>query len=260
VTAPDRQPQARSPSTCSYSQQMARRDAAATLAEALLAVAPPEVKVGHRRISADDVAHLWNVEAAHVRQAVALRQREFASGRALLRELVGRPVAIPVGANREPVMPSGITASLAHDREFVIAAVSAQPNVLAIGIDVEPATPLETEVADVVLRPDEVGIDAHQAFTMKEAAYKAWSALGGRMLDHHDVRLSVDGLAFRAEVIPDGTSFDGHSIAAADRWISLVVEFDAERSYVADVRARVTNALRSLRIDDETGADHSRLR
>jgi 4'-phosphopantetheinyl transferase EntD len=112
---------------------------------------------------------------------------------------------------------------LAHDWELVVAAVSADPGVLAIGIDVEPAAPLEPGVARLVLRPDEIGLDAHRAFTMKEAAYKAWSTLGGRMLDHHDVRLSVEGSEFQAEIVAHGVRYQGRSVIAAGRWIALVV-------------------------------------
>ena len=140
-----------------------------------------------------------------------------------MRELVGRPCTIPVAPDRSPVLPAGIRASLAHDREFVVAALSTDPGVLAIGIDIEPATALEPGIARLVLRPDEIGLDAHRAFTMKEAAYKAWSRLGGRMLDHHDVRLSVKGSEFRAEIVAHDVGYRGRSVVAAGRWIALVV-------------------------------------
>ena len=193
------------------------------MAEALRTLAPDGVRVGVRRITADDVGALWEVEAAHVRQAVPRRQHEFATGRVLLRELIGRPVAIPPAANRSPTLPTGLRGSLAHDRELVVAAVSAEPSVLAIGIDLEPTTRLEPEIAALVLRADEEGVDAHHAFTLKEAAYKAWSTMGGRLLDHHDVRVSVSGGAFRAEVVPDGAVFEGRSTKAAGHWLALVV-------------------------------------
>ena len=97
---------------------------------------------------------------------------------------------------------------MAHDEVFAIAAVSDDPTVLAIGIDLEPATPLESDLAGLILRPDEDLLDAHLAFTLKEAAYKAWSTLGGRLLDHADVRLKVAPDTFRAEVVPDGVTSD----------------------------------------------------
>ena len=195
----------------------------AELQAALQALAPSDVRIGRRWITAGDLAALTDVEAAHVSRAVPRRQYEFATGRVLLRQLIGQDVAIPVAADRSPVLPAGVRGSLAHDRELAVAAVSDQAGVRAIGVDVEPATALEPAVAALVLRSDEPGLDAHLAFTMKEATYKAWSALGGRLLDHHDVRLAISGRSFRAEVLPDGTSFDGRTVAAAGRWVSLVV-------------------------------------
>ena len=107
-----------------------------------------------------------------------------------------------------------------------IAAVSDDPNVVAIGIDLEPTTPLASDLAGLILRPDEDVLDAHLAFTLKEAAYKAWSTMGGRLLDHADVRLNVAPDTFGAEVVPDGVTLTGRWGAAAGRWIALVVVRD----------------------------------
>jgi 4'-phosphopantetheinyl transferase EntD len=190
---------------------------------ALHALAPVGVRVGHRRITTGDIADLRGVEVAYVRRAVVARQREFASGRALLREMIGYDGAIPAADDRSPLLPWGWRGSLAHDREFAIAAVSSERSVAALGIDIEPATVLGPEVAALVLRPDEAGLDAHLAFTMKEATYKAWSSLGGRLLDHEDIRLSATAATFRANVVPDRAFFAGTWVRAADRWIALVV-------------------------------------
>lgn len=201
----------------------------AELTAGLAGLAPPPVRVGWRRIDARDLSSLHDVERARIERAVALRQREFASGRALLRDLIGRRVAIPVAADRRPILPSGIRASLAHDREVVVAAVTEDPAITALGIDVEPASPLGSEIADLVLRPDEAGIDAHLAFTLKEAAYKAWSTLGGRILDHHDVRLTAADGSFTADVIDEACTFTGRWVKAGVRWLALVVAREIPR-------------------------------
>ncbi len=193
------------------------------LGAALRAIAPDGVRVGLRRITARDVAALMDVELAHVQHAVSRRKSEFASGRVLLRELIRREVAIPVAGDRSPVLPAGLCGSLAHDDELVIAAISEEPSVLAIGIDVEPETPLEADVTALVLRADDAAIDAHLAFTLKEATYKAWSGLGGRMLDHDDVRLAVTAERFQAEIVAEGETFRGSWALAAGRWIALVI-------------------------------------
>jgi 4'-phosphopantetheinyl transferase EntD len=186
----------------------------------LLAI--PQVRVGCRRISDLDIGALHEVEAAHVERAVARRRREFATGRELLRSLLGDDLPIPVADDRSPILPDGVRASLAHDDQFAVAVLSRDPSIVALGIDLEPASPLEADEAALILRRDESSLDAHLAFTMKEAAYKAWSTLGGRMLDHRDVRLSVSGGAFEATV--DGvTTLRGAWRGATARWIALVV-------------------------------------
>jgi 4'-phosphopantetheinyl transferase EntD len=202
-------------------------DADAELDVALRVLTPADLTAGRRWVSAADLARLTEDEAEQIRHAVPRRRQEFASGRVLLRELLGRDVPIPVAVDRSPVLPPGFCGSLAHDDDVVVAAVSAVPSVLSIGIDVEPATPLEADVGALVLRPDEPGIDAHLAFTMKEAAYKAWSGLGGPMLDHHDVRLTMTTDAFRAEIMTEGIALDGSWITAGGRWLALVVVRDA---------------------------------
>ena len=113
--------------------------------------------------------------------------------------------------------------SLAHDADLAVAAVSSDRRIAALGIDVEPPAPLSDEVAAVILRPDEAGLDAHLAFTLKEAVYKAWSAVGGELIDFDAVRLTLDGDRFRGEVVAVGRRFEGRYAAAGGRWLALVV-------------------------------------
>ena len=191
--------------------------------DALVALAPPGVRTGVRRIDPADVDRLAPIERVAVERAVDKRRREFATGRVLLRELLGSADGIAVAAGRAPVWPPGWCGSLAHDHEYTVAAVSDAPGVRALGIDVEPATPLAADLARLILRADEAGLDAHLAFSLKEAAYKAWSATGGRLLDHLDVRMTVDGGRFTAVVVDDGVHLDGRFAVAAGRIVALVV-------------------------------------
>lgn len=193
------------------------------LAAAVRTLRAPGVRTGVRRIDPADVAGLFPSEADHVRAASPTRRFEFASGRALLRDLLGQQLALPVDVHRRPSFPPGTTGSLSHDGELVVAAVSESPAVAAIGIDLEPATLLEPEVAELVVRPDDADIDPHLLFTLKEAAYKAWSSLGGAMLEFHDVRVLVSASTFVAEVVPTGSTFDGRWTEAAGRWLAFVV-------------------------------------
>jgi 4'-phosphopantetheinyl transferase EntD len=200
------------------------------LANALARLAPLGVITGARLISAADLRSLTSAEHSLVAGAVELRRIEFATGRRLLRELIGSSDSILIGPSRAPLLPSGVVGSLAHDSTVAVAAVSRDPQLVALGVDVEPTDELPDEMARVILRDDEQGIDAHLAFTLKEAAYKAWSNLGGRMLEHHDVRLQlsgsespdVDGQGFTATVVEDGIRLTGRWTCVAGRYLAIL--------------------------------------
>jgi 4'-phosphopantetheinyl transferase EntD len=193
----------------------------AALDAALRSIAPEGVTVGVRRISEHDMSALFAVELAMVESAVRKRQHEFASGRVLLRELTGQSAPVLSEQNRAPALPPGIVGSLAHDRDFVVAAISRDPRIRSIGIDLEPMDPLTDDLARAILRHDEIDLDPHLAFVLKEATYKAWSSMGGHVLDHHDVHLTLHDTRFRADV--GSSSFDGQFALRVDRCVALVV-------------------------------------
>ncbi|MET0460627.1 MAG: 4'-phosphopantetheinyl transferase superfamily protein [Ilumatobacteraceae bacterium] len=198
---------------------------------ALRSLAPAGVRTGARLIDPRDTTGLFPVEAAAVERAVDRRRHEFASGRALLRRLLDADVPIPVRPDRSPELPDGVTASLAHDADLAVAALSRDRRIAALGIDVEPSGPaLADDVTAIILRPDEAGLDPRLGFTLKEAVYKAWSTGGGELIDFHAVRLTVDGDRFRGEVVATGGVFDGRYAAAAGRWLALVVVEDGQLS------------------------------
>lgn len=195
------------------------------------------ITVGARAIDRDDIGSLHPVELEAVARAVPKRQREFATGRALLRELLGTTEAIPVNRDRSPDWPPGVVGSLAHDRSVAVAAVATDARIRALGIDVEPDDPLTPEMSAAILRHDERELDAHLAFALKEAAYKAWSTLGGPILDHHDVRVRLLGdddhrsagvERFSAEVVDTtfGTTFGGMFCRTQGRFLVLVIATD----------------------------------
>jgi 4'-phosphopantetheinyl transferase EntD len=187
-------------------------------------------RVGVRAIEPADAAHLRPEEAEALAGAVASRRHEFASGRALLRRLLAADVAMPVGADRRPVLPDGWTATLAHDAELVCAvvhpALSTGGTRCTIGVDTERVGAVAPDLASTVLRHDEAWLAALPdgttiGFCLKEAVYKAWSNAGGRFLEHHDVRLLPTG-AQRAVAGVDANHLDvawdvvaGHVVAFA---------------------------------------------
>jgi 4'-phosphopantetheinyl transferase EntD len=86
--------------------------------------------------------------------------------------------------------------SLAHDSNVAVAAVAKASEFLGVGIDVEPAEPLDSDLLDIVATANErqlIGTDLYQGrllFSIKEAIYKAVYPLDGVFLDHHDVEVS----------------------------------------------------------------------
>lgn len=191
------------------------------IAAALRALAPAKVTVGVRRIDEIDEATLFDDERHLIEAAVPQRRREFASGRVLLRELIGQHVPIPSRPDRAPDLPTGIVGSLAHDDEFVVAAIGRSEDVAALGVDIEPIQELTAGLPDSILRHDERELDPMLAFTLKEATYKAWSQLGGRFLEHHEVRLRIRGSSFDATVVTEGADLTGSFASASGRWLAL---------------------------------------
>jgi 4'-phosphopantetheinyl transferase EntD len=199
----------------------------ASIVGTLRRLAFADVRVGARRITDGDELTLHAAELASITTAAPVRRREFASGRVLLRQLLGRDVVIPASPDRRPTVPHDSVVSLAHDRQVVVAAVAPATAVVALGIDIEPMRSLERDIIDVVVRPDDIVSDPLLAFVLKEASYKAWSTTGGRMLDHHDVLISAEppsatSSAFVASVLPDGTKLHGRYASSGDAWLALV--------------------------------------
>lgn len=201
-----------------------RVEIASEVGAALTALAPPYVRVGARPIDPIDRAALVRPERDWLGSAADFRIDEFASGRTLLRSLLGRNIPIPIGADRAPVVPSDVVCSLAHDSAVAVGAVADRGAVSALGIDIEPIVTLGADVASVILRPDERHLDALVAFVVKEAVYKAWSVPGAPLIGHHDVRVrSFDAVSFEAMVLTDGSTFSVRVGRAAGRMMSLVV-------------------------------------
>lgn len=178
------------------------------------------VATAARRISSGDEATLHEIERGQLKRASDARRREFASGRALLRMLIGDDVAIPIGADRRPVLPAAVRASLAHDRAFVVAAMSKSARIERLGIDLETVQRLAPADAALIVRPDEGDLDPTLAFVLKEAAFKAWSGAGGRMLDHHDVRVRVTDGFFDATILKS-MELTGAWASVGDRFVAL---------------------------------------
>ncbi|MCO8269166.1 4'-phosphopantetheinyl transferase superfamily protein [Actinoplanes sp. TRM 88003] len=162
---------------------------------------------------------LYPQEAAVVARAVAKRRREFATGRWLARQALGRigvpPGPILPGERGAPGWPPGIVGSITHCPGYAAAVVGRRDRVATIGVDAEPDEALPDGVLGEISLPAERdrlarlepgGVHWERLlFCVKEAVYKAWFPLTQRWLDftEADAELRPDG-TFEVKLLVDG--------------------------------------------------------
>lgn len=181
-------------------------DAPARLAAAARALFPPEVAVAALDPRPPQESLLPEEEPA-VARAVERRRREFAAGRAAARRamaelgLGARPV--PMGADRAPVWPEGVVGSISHSDAFCLAAVARSDQVLALGVDVEPNLPMEEDLWDSVLTPEELawlvtrpvskqGRLARLIFSAKECTYKCQYKITNLLFSYNNISIKIE--------------------------------------------------------------------
>ncbi|MGD0184991.1 MAG: 4'-phosphopantetheinyl transferase superfamily protein [Roseiarcus sp.] len=192
---------------------IAMRDEGLDLTSLSAALSAYRVRIGARRVSPGDEAAFddpGSVETA----ANLPRRRASGAARIVARRLLGELGAdasaplrrSPSGA---PIWPEGVVGSLAHDEEFAIAAVALRIHVARLGVDIEPAEPLPSDLVDRVLRAEEKRrmkddrVMSRLIFSSKEAVYKALNALDGSPLEYDDIEIR---LAEATAVLRDGRS------------------------------------------------------
>ena len=163
----------------------------------VVVVATPDMYAGTLALS----------ERPGTERMVESRLRQFTAGRISARHALsklGYPVSgIPRGSNRVPQWPLEVVGSITHCDGLCVAVVTWARNCGGIGIDAEPASPLDPELHDSVFRPAEMdhfhGLPPLPrtdwpmvAFSVKESFYKAWFPVTGTPLDFTDVELTVD--------------------------------------------------------------------
>ncbi|MCK0093988.1 4'-phosphopantetheinyl transferase superfamily protein [Yoonia sp. F2084L] len=147
---------------------------------------------------------LWPNEAEIIARAVPKRRAEFAAGRQAAREAMQvqgvKPTAILQGADRAPLWPKRMVGSIAHCDTCAIAAVAWDGDHQTLGIDVEPATPLASDLIDILCTgherdwlhtQSEPGLAAKMIFSAKEAVYKAQYPLTHRVIGFDAVTLTL---------------------------------------------------------------------
>lgn len=192
----------------------------------------PEVRFATARPGEVAVEELYPEEEAAVRRAVPKRRAELAAGRAAAREALAAlglaPRAIAVGPRGAPRWPQGVVGSITHTGDWALAAVARSPRLRGLGVDAEPAEPLEEELWDAITTEAERealrsgAVDARRLFCAKEAAYKCQFPLTGTLLEFTDLEVAWAGLErFQARYTrPVGAFAAGDSIPGRIAWIS----------------------------------------
>jgi 4'-phosphopantetheinyl transferase EntD len=172
-----------------------------SLDSAIGALSLPGLMIGYRVISPGDEHALMPEEAAAFAASVVTVRRASGAARIAARRLLAKlgitGWALPKGQGGAPVWPPDIVGSMSHDSRVAVAAIARRCNFTALGIDIEPAEALPSDLLDLVATPQEraaIGEDPYQGrllFAAKEAVYKAVYPLDRIFLDHHDVQVSL---------------------------------------------------------------------
>jgi 4'-phosphopantetheinyl transferase EntD len=143
----------------------------------------PVFPVAARTPCDSDIESLHPEEQALVHNAVAARRREFATGRALARQLMmAEGIAAPLlkAPGGAPAWPRGYHGSISHCATLAAAAIGPAKATAGLGIDIEIRTPLTSELKAAILATDGERRLAEEdpdrslwLFCAKEAAYKA---------------------------------------------------------------------------------------
>ena len=142
------------------------------------------------------------------------RRRASGAARRVARELMnsmglsGLPILRSTFGT--PIWPAGVVGSMAHDDRIAVAAVGLRRDVDAVGIDIEPVTPLQPDMLELIATPRERHaiadnpLGAKLLFVIKEAVYKAAYPLDHEFLDFHDIAVDLPAGSRRPE--PDARS------------------------------------------------------
>ncbi|WP_152612064.1 4'-phosphopantetheinyl transferase family protein [Ruegeria sp. ANG-S4] len=164
---------------------------------------------------------------------------EFTSGRVAARQAMldmgHAPKAVLMAPDCSPIWSDCLVVSTTYSDDVCIAVVTQSSSGRSVGIDIEPGTPLDPDLEDVICPPSErAWLDAHceercghlakQVFCMKESFYKALYPLTGQVLrlEEVEVRLPFQNItgfilksSDRAEVLPIETRLGAvaHSVS-----------------------------------------------
>lgn len=154
--------------------------------------------------------------------AIPRRLAEFAAGRSAARMAMAGlghpPQPIPTAPDRAPIWPAGLTGSITHSDRLCLAIIGRSTQWAGLGIDTEPAEPLDPALWPIILRPEE-GLPAPDPatakliFSAKEAVYKAQYPISKRLFGFDALTVDLGDMTFRARFATAMPPFDqGHEI------------------------------------------------
>jgi 4'-phosphopantetheinyl transferase EntD len=174
-----------------------------SLQSAIDALAVPGLLIGHRVISQGDELALLHEEIASLSFPAIERRRASGAARRVARELMKSMgfAGLPIlrSTSGAPIWPAGVVGSMAHDDRIAVAAVGLRRDLDAIGIDIEPAAPLQPDILELIVTPRERReiannpLGAKLLFAIKEAVYKAAYPLDNEFLDFQDIEVDLVG-------------------------------------------------------------------
>jgi 4'-phosphopantetheinyl transferase EntD len=163
----------------------------------VVVAAAPQAALG------DPPAEEWD----YVRRATARRQAEFLSARICARRALAE-LGVKAGSlipypDRSPRWPVGVRGSISHAATCCAVVVAPDSLVAGIGIDLEPAEPLEAPlIARICTSAERTwlggfaasrrGLIAKLIFSAKEAVYKCQYPNTRKVMDFLDLDLAVD--------------------------------------------------------------------
>ena len=196
----------------------------ATTTALAMRLAASGVRLETRRIAAGDEAGFADPSEPLARRRASGAAR-FAA-RAGLAALGGDASApLPRSPGRYPLWPKGFVGSLAHDDAMAVAVVARSTEIAGVGVDIEPAEPLPSDVADFILQPSERRYAAHEPmlgraiFSAKEAVYKAINPFDGTPLEYVDIWID---LFARKATLRDGRTLS-LDWARSEHWIVVAL-------------------------------------
>ncbi|MBK6808148.1 MAG: 4'-phosphopantetheinyl transferase superfamily protein [Sandaracinaceae bacterium] len=163
---------------------------------------------------------LLPVERDAVARAIDTRRLQYAAGRHCARSAM-RTLAVPPGPvtqddDRAPRFPPGLVGTITHTQWWCAAAVALESTRAALGVDVEPDSPLKASLFGSVLTPDEItrleavpddalrGLLGKLIFSAKECAYKCQYTLSRTFYGFHGMRVELPSLPATGGLPPEG--------------------------------------------------------